>query len=305
MSNNQSEFKQFSPLSTNILLKQKPKEFNPINLIALLLLFISLLFLITLSIILNIQNNSIKKLDEEYDSISLSSKNISSQMSVNKQSIANQCYLLDMIGREIKNILRKHEKYTTEYNHLKRTNNLLTKSKLKSKIIKKEESIIITKMINEANPPMLKMIYQASSIDKGDAASVFHEHCKGVGPFVALLKIEKNIRIGGYSSVVMQGSQGSFEDEKAFLFNFDDNEKYMISNPDRALSYNHLLFMNFGASDLFITDEFFSNRFSYTNFPNAYGNPEDITMKNKLTKGQTLFKVLEFELYQVIYLSTG
>lgn len=306
MLNHQSEFEKIgSFLSSSISSRNnKQKEFNPINLIALLLLFISLLFLITLSIILHIQNKSLSKLNSEYSSISFLSKYTTGKLSALNHTIANNGYFINMIWHEIDKSKMRYDELCKQYDNAKRTNDFLKKSKLKSKIITKEDRAIIAKMINEQNPPVLKMVYQASSVHNGDSAQVFHEHCKGIGPFVALIKIENDIRIGGYSTVTL-GDDGTKEDDKAFLFNFDDNEKYLVNHPNQAVFYNHILFLSFGSNDLFITDEFFTNRFSYSTFPKTYGDPKEIDQKLKLTKGMKLFNIIEFELYQVIMLSSN
>ncbi|MCF0117990.1 MAG: hypothetical protein HUJ61_08120 [Bacilli bacterium] len=148
-----------------------------------------------------------------------------------------------------------------------------------------------------------------SSNIHGDYSSDFHEKTDFYHLLV-LIETENGNRFGGYTSenftpntvgLISTIIEGVRSDKCAFLFNLDSKKIFDI-NPneeDEAIYCNDYDTINFGNEDLYIPQFFLSYEGSSI-FPGNYGKGAG---KNELTGGESKFKIVTIEAFQVSFYS--
>ena len=113
---------------------------------------------------------------------------------------------------------------------------------------------------------------------------------------IIIVKIPDNIIFGGYFHNRIINNQRS-KDNNSFLFSLNYDEVYYINEEEYPYWIHNDIFFVFGKNDIFLADECFSNSYSLSNFPNAFGNKSCI--ENRLTDGKKSFKVIQVEAYEL------
>jgi hypothetical protein len=74
----------------------------------------------------------------------------------------------------------------------------------------------------------------------GWKAKDFHDRCNSKGATLVVIKTDKGMIFGGYTSVSWESpSSGVYKDDKsAFLFSVNNNKKYPVTDSTKAI-WNH------------------------------------------------------------------
>ena len=141
-----------------------------------------------------------------------------------------------------------------------------------------------------------KLLYRASR--DGDKSKIFHEKCNGISGTLSLVKTTDNIKFGGYTEALWDGS-GFKKDEKAFCFSLDLKKIYNIAIPDKAIQSEEHLGPRFANSLFGIYDKSFKDGgwCSYVS-DKQYGT---IEKEYEITGGKNEFGVKEVEVFQIIF----
>ena len=159
-----------------------------------------------------------------------------------------------------------------------------------------EENELFRYWINPNGNIKLSLIYKAT-IDS-DFASAFHSKCDDHAPTIIIIKTDKGIRFGGYTTQTWNCDEECKKDENAFLFNLDTKRKYDIKkNAPFAIYCKENFGPAFGEGfDLFLCDNYMGLHGSYSNFPCSYG---ECANSSELTLKQFDFNISDVECYQV------
>ena len=142
------------------------------------------------------------------------------------------------------------------------------------------------------------LLYKAKK--DGDKTQTFHKKVDGKGPLIVLVKTSNKLIIGGYTSKPWSSSDKNVEDSEAFLFSLKKKKIYNILNEKFACFHSKCDGPTFGYDcELKIVNECFLNEsISNNNLVNKTYNFN----KHNLLDGKTrsFFKILDYEVYQVI-----
>ena len=292
-----------------LIIKYKKKKINLPN-----CLFIFLLFLLLISIIsiieLKLINKSLAKEKNIYLREYFYLKNeLEKQEKIIKyleNNITLYCKELDQFQENYSHVCSYYMKKQQQYRN-KRKEIYILDIDLSYKKMLHHSSIltshsqfkqIVNYVKNKLNIsdyyPVFKLLYK-SSFD-GKKGEDLMNQIYGKDNVILLIKIEDDIIFGGYFSENISSSKKVI-DENCFLFSLNYDEVYYINKGQSSYWYNELVFFTFGNSDIFLADECFTNSYSLSNFPNAFGNKS--CSENRLTGGKKSFKVIEVEAYQL------
>ena len=145
-----------------------------------------------------------------------------------------------------------------------------------------------------------QLLYDAKR--DGGLSSVFHQLCDFKGPTLTIIKTSNGKRIGGFTSKDWNKNTNSYiSDNKSFLFDLDQNQRYNVVNADKAIWSGAEYGPIFGANhDLAIYPNcFVEQKGGYYYKPNnSYYDYSNCSDGNK---SQIFFKVEEMEVYQIIF----
>ena len=271
-------------------------------------------------------------IDEDKYTIKKEINNLILIIEINKSETKNVIsFILDrnQITNEdkIKNLYILTNKYIKENNELKEDINLLKNkidsmekmisyyfnNKIHKEKIKERKSIInindlykISKIIsrndllklknwlpyNNIDYLKIKLIYDAKW--DGDTAKIFHSLCRNVKNTITFIYTSDDKRIGCYLSQNMGYKHGrSIIDENAFLFNLDNNEKYMARK-------NCGVFFDYEDEGPQFGDNISIKDNCLTSYNNFYGQSNYyFDFKNKKKDTKHYFKVNELEVFQI------
>ena len=140
-----------------------------------------------------------------------------------------------------------------------------------------------------------KLLYRASR--DGDKVSIFHQKCDGKGATITIIKSDKGLRFGGYTSIPWNSNLNkNCGDGINFLFSLDSMKYFKpFQNLEWATFHSSTYGPTFGSShDLYISDNCMSN--------NSYNNNGGTYQKNsnyELNGGAYNFKVIDYEVFQI------
>ena len=155
-------------------------------------------------------------------------------------------------------------------------------------------NLIISKFKNKKIN--FKLIYKA--IIDGDKAINFHNNVDGKGPLIILIKTSNNIIIGGYTSKVWSSSNNYMKDHDAFLFSLTNKEIYVNINSKYACLHLENEGPCFGNNyELKIVNNCLKENSWVNNESNCYNFGNKNLINEKTT---TIFKVIDYEVYQII-----
>ena len=145
-----------------------------------------------------------------------------------------------------------------------------------------------------------QLLYDAKR--DGGLSSVFHQLCDFKGPTLTIIKTSNGKRIGGFTYKDWnKNTNGFISDNKSFLFDLDQNQRYNVVNTDKAIWSGAEYGPIFGANhDLAIYPNcFVEQKGGYYYKPNnTYYDYSNCSDGNK---SQNFFKVEEMEVYQIIF----
>ena len=146
----------------------------------------------------------------------------------------------------------------------------------------------------------LKLIY--SAIEDGDSAEDFHKKCDGHSPIVIFIKTEKNVIFGGYTEVPFYATKKKKgnKDDNAFIFSIDKMKIFEVEKGTIAtcsLKNYRPVFYGYEHENIFLMDDFFSDRGNVARKGDRYKTTEDFEINN----GEENFYVKELEIYQVLF----
>ena len=172
-----------------------------------------------------------------------------------------------------------------------------------SKIIKDNEDKNFLKYCLDNKKIITKLIYSAT-ID-GDTIDAFNKKCDGKSNTLSIIKTDKGKIIGGYFKKAFSVKE-NYYDPDCFLFSLNYKEKYNVdpNGEDKNYSFygtgspNAIIDFGTGSSIhiykncLNNNDSYYQGRSGTFKFPN-----------NRITNSITMFKVIEFEVYQITEIS--
>ena len=144
----------------------------------------------------------------------------------NNELIKNLIEKVNNLIEENKNLKEKVEKQNEELNLL---NNLIY-HKIDSKIIQNEnETFLIVNRLKQIpifkNKKFLTRLLFNSTYH-GDKADTFHNKCDNKNNLLFLIKTKKQLRFGGFISVLINGKDKLIQDNDAFCFSLTLNKIY-------------------------------------------------------------------------------
>ena len=163
-----------------------------------------------------------------------------------------------------------------------------------SKIISRNDLLKLKNWLpyNNIDYLKIKLIYDAKW--DGDTAKIFHSLCRNVKNTITFIYTSDDKRIGCYLSQNMGYKHGrSIIDENAFLFNLDNNEKYMARK-------NCGVFFDYEDEGPQFGDNISIKDNCLTSYNNFYGQSNYyFDFKNKKKDTKHYFKVNELEVFQI------
>ena len=166
-----------------------------------------------------------------------------------------------------------------------------------------EELNKISYAINNQGSVSYAICYKAT-LD-GDSSDTFRKLCGGVSPVLFLIETIDGYRFGAFTNLYFDQevqNSGYREDDKAFIFSFDTGKKYMIEQPEYAVSDVKGSFPSFGKRDIFLGKNILSGANSYAMFPVSYEKDPNAPGDYILNGGMKKFIIKELEvLHPFIY----
>ena len=198
----------------------------------------------------------------------------------------------DKIIKEIKNFGKIIYENNLDMNK-ESFENILTNSKI---IETKEQIKLIKEWLPYNNKENIKckLIYDAKK--DGDDVSTFHSLCDNKGATLTIISTSDNKKIGGFLSKSFGGNKGLIEDNNAFLFSLNYNEKYPSLNRGNHYFDKSNQGPIFGYFCIEIFDKFLSNK---NNYYHPYTYRYDFGKRNN--NKDFYFIVIELEVYQILY----
>ena len=241
-----------------------------------------------------------------------------------KTNVINSDYILEFIPKKpsteamIQNLYKIIDDLVKKNQNLEERVKALEKSKEEQEKIKiekekqtnfnestllknQEEKDLLTRFIEENDQSKKgkiigKLLYRASR--DGDKASTFHLKCDGKGSTLTIVKSDKNLRFGGYTSISWNASLNNYFSEGVnFLFSIDLVKYFKpFQNLENSTYHNSSYGPTFGGNhDLKISDNCMNNNSSY----NANGYTYQKNSNYELNGGTQYFKVLDYEVFQI------
>ena len=164
----------------------------------------------------------------------------------------------------------------------------------------------LTKNVKE-----IKLIFKAS--DHNFLGKKFHEHCDGKPYNVTIIQSETGNIFGGYTPLAwssINNTDLTDDTMSGFLFSITHSTKHQhFMYKDKALhcysSFGPIFGGKEGCRDLVIYDECNRNKKSHSNLGYSYKTPDGLNFGTDEAKsylaGKSKFKVIEYEVYQLIY----
>ena len=262
-------------------------------------------------IILNLQLN-IKK--EDYNKfLLLKISNLEKIVSQKDEEIKNikiefngKINILEQRIKEIENLIKNEKK---DENNKNNNNNLHIldnfSSIIKSDILNDKSNFdLLYKRLNPKNQNIkFNLIFKA---DKNNSSvSDFHKYCDEKKNVLVLIKTDKDVRFGGFTSEGFDSSSWHKKDNKAFLFSLDKKHIYEIKKGKNAIycfkKYGPCFVGAQNGSGYFnisIKEDIFKNQ---QNTGNNEDNSYEINYDFELNNGEKDFKVKQLEVFQIIF----
>eukprot|EP00833_Pecoramyces_ruminatium_P018566 jgi/Orpsp1_1/1192598/evm.model.d7180000094524.1 len=166
-------------------------------------------------------------------------------------------------------------------------------SSVRSNIIKKDEINLILEWI-EMKPKNFKLLLDSKI--NGDLTDTFYDACKDKKPTIVFIQSTDGYRFGGFTNETWPMKDFK-EDSKSFIFSLDKKRKYKIINGNKAIYLVKRYGFSFGENSIFIYNKSSNTDENITTNMKSHDFPENV---NDLNGGKKNFKVLCYEVYQII-----
>ena len=163
-----------------------------------------------------------------------------------------------------------------------------------SQIVKDiDEELLIGDMITNLKTKKYRLLYRASR--DGDSANKFHSICDNSNNLIILVKTQKGLRFGGFTSNKFKVSSHMKYDNNAFLFSLDLKKVYKITPGEYAIYCYYNSGPCFSQGSLYIPNNFFK-KYGKTSLD---GGPYQFKKDYEINNGEEKFLVKELEIFQV------
>lgn len=238
-------------------------------------------------------NNKITDLENKYNDLYSSKKELENKVNELQKKVNDLCLYKKEFGNKVDNLYKfkgEYEKYLKrkkekEEKKEKEKENFLNKSD----IIQENEIELIYSWLNK-KPRNLNLLF--STKKDGDLISTFFKKVENKSPTLIVIKSSNNYRFGGYSSILWKCDNKWYDDTNSFIFSLDLKQKYGRINSSNIWGDAGLI--TFG-NNIVIYDKCLSKD-NWVGKCN-YDSPDNYGMNG----GQKYFKVLNFEVYEIIY----
>jgi hypothetical protein len=161
------------------------------------------------------------------------------------------------------------------------------------------------------NPTKMVLLFKAS--EHNFSPFEFHAHCDDIAHTIVIVQTEHGKTIGGYTPLMWNGSTKGRRyaydfDKKSFLFSLDSLTKVPLGESGRAIRCDGRDGPAFGSGhDLGISPYCDRQKYSCVKFKSydiskaGYANEEEAVTDFCGAKDNNNFKVLEYEVYKVIW----
>ena len=242
-------------------------------------------------------NDSNKLIKEHIEILVKENQTLKNEFNSFKEKCLND---IEQLKIRINKLEKENEELKERNNNFVKYNNLLFSE---SKIIKDNEdkNFLINCLDNKKI--VTKLIYSATM--DGDTIDAFNKKCDGKSNTLSIIKTDNGKIIGGYFKKAFSVKE-NYYDPDCFLFSLNYKEKYNVDPNGKDKNYS---FFVKGSVDAIIDFGIGSSIHITTNCLNDENNyycGRDGTFKfpnNRITNSDTLFKVLEFEVYQITEIS--
>ena len=139
------------------------------------------------------------------------------------------------------------------------------------------------------------LVYKAFDADVGDSSKIFHERCDKLKMSLVLIETDKDIRFGGFTTKSWGGNCLKKIDNKAFVFNLDNNKIYDVINNEPAIGCYPKFGPVFFGCQIRIYDEFFTKGGTTCHKGLNYRT----TLDYELNNGEQKFFIKDIEVYNI------
>ena len=218
--------------------------------------------------------------------------NLNSELDSLIKTEANLFNQVTDLAEESKEIQKVYERVDVNYKDIYS----LDKKKNIDIIHNLDELNKLSNAINNKGSVSYSLCYKAS-LD-GDSSDTFRKLCGGVSPVLFLIETVDGYRFGAFTSLYFD-QEGKFsgyrEDDQAFIFSFDTGKKYMIEQPEYAVSDVKGSFPMFGKRDIVLGKNILTGANSYAMFPVSYEKDPNSPGDYILNGGMKKFVIKELE----------
>ena len=156
----------------------------------------------------------------------------------------------------------------------------------------------IENVVNKIQDILLKqvtfnLVYKAS--DLGDNSKTFHKKCDKLVMSLVLIKTDKDLRFGGFTTQSWEGNNIKKIDNNAFVFNLETNSIYEIIKNEPAIWCYAKLGPVFLGCQIRIYDEFFIKGGTTCCKGLNYQTKKDYELNN----GEEKYLIKDIEVYSI------
>lgn len=252
------------------------------------------------------QLNSLQLLKSKNENLIEINKNISKLFHINYEEYENREklfeYKIEEDNETLNELINELKNKTLMRNYLEKKLDLLEEKiykeipniKMKSSILEYENEKInlLTRWISSLNIGEIKkykLIFSAK--DYNFDSFYFHEICRqDITNTLIIIKTENNEIIGGFTFASWEANTLLNYDDKAFVFNLNQKQKFRISNPSCAINSRINEGPIFGVYDLIIN----GNKMKVQEKMESYGD-------NNLGLKQEVINIVNYEVFNVIF----
>ena len=252
------------------------------------------------------QLNSLQLLKGKNENLIKINKNISKLFHINYEEYENREklfeYKIEEDKENIEELINELKNKKLKRNYLEKELDILEEKiykdipdiKMRSSILEYENEKInlLTRWISSLNNGKIKkykLIFSAK--DYNFDSFYFHEICgQDITNTLIIIKTENNEIIGGFTFASWEANSLLNYDDKAFVFNLNQKQKFRISNPSCAINSRINEGPIFGVYDLIIN----GNKMKVQEKMESYGD-------NNLGLKQEVINIVNYEVFNVIF----
>ena len=166
----------------------------------------------------------------------------------------------------------------------------ILKDSLFSSKISFDEKIIVSWLNNKKF--ISELLYRKTR--DGSTPKDFHSKCDNKGTTITIIETTKGYKFGGYTEISWDCSNQYKDDKSAFIFSFNNREKYISKNSRYSLACDENSGPRLGYDDIYIYK-------SLDKGETKEGNEKFISNRN-ITNGEQYWDIKELEVYKITYI---